>query len=284
MINFEASTFFLQWAVGGGFFLWVTSQQRLVGLGYGWTNRSIYISIAAISLVTGLSTGAVWVREISTLLFLAAMFFSLIVSVVRRKAGVEGQKALKDSRAERVSEMLGRSNLRENNDNELKEYPPILDLLAPCLGLIGLVAGSIDAGGPVALSVSRTLVGAAFLGAISNSMLLGHWYLVQPGLSREPIHELVKWTGILWVPELVLLCIPTGMFSVLNGTIDDTYNGLLGWFWVAYVVATISLVIVTKMALREKEYSAVMAATGLMYLAILTGFGMDLVARILLDA
>ena len=284
MINFEASTFFLQWAVGGGFFLWVTSQQRLVGLGYGWTNRSIYISIAAISLVTGLSTGAVWVREISTLLFLAAMFFSLIVSVVRRKAGVEGQKALKDSRAERVSEMLGRSNLRENNDNEFKEYPPILDLLAPCLGLIGLVAGSIDAGGPVALSVSRTLVGAAFLGAISNSMLLGHWYLVQPGLSREPIHELVKWTGILWVPELVLLCIPTGMFSVLNGTIDDNYNGLLGWFWVACVVATISLVIVTKMALREKEYSAVMAATGLMYLAILTGFGMDLVARILLDA
>ena len=284
MINFEASTFFLQWAVGGGFFLWVTSPQRLVGLGYGWTNRSIYISIAAISLVTGLSTGAVWVREISTLLFLAAMFFSLIVSVVRRKAGVEGQKALKDSRAERVSEMLGRSNLRENNDNELKEYPPILDLLAPCLGLIGLVAGSIDAGGPVALSVSRTLVGAAFLGAISNSMLLGHWYLVQPGLSREPIHELVKWTGILWVPELVLLCIPTGMFSVLNGTIDDNYNGLLGWFWVACVVATISLVIVTKMALREKEYSAVMAATGLMYLAILTGFGMDLVARILLDA
>ena len=74
------------------------------------------------------------------------------------------------------------------------------------------------------------------------------------------------------------------MFSVLNGTIDDNYNGLLGWFWVACVVATICLVIVTRMALKEKEYSAVMAATGLMYLAILTVFGMDLVARILLDA
>ncbi|GIR35740.1 MAG: hypothetical protein CM15mP49_11250 [Actinomycetota bacterium] len=54
--------------------------------------------------------------------------------------------------------------------------------------------------------------------------------------------------------------------------------------WVACVVATICLVIVTRMALKEKEYSAVMAATGLMYLAILTAFGMDLVARILLDA
>ena len=74
------------------------------------------------------------------------------------------------------------------------------------------------------------------------------------------------------------------MFSVLNGTIDDNYNGLLGWFWVACVLATACLVIVTRMALKEKEYSAVMAATGLMYLAILTAFGMDLVARILLDA
>ena len=74
------------------------------------------------------------------------------------------------------------------------------------------------------------------------------------------------------------------MLSVLSGTIDDNYNGLLGWFWVACVIATIGLVIVTKIALKEKEYSAVMAATGLMYLAILTAFGMDLVARILLDA
>jgi site-specific DNA-methyltransferase (adenine-specific) len=31
-------------------------------------------------------------------------------------------------------------------------------------------------------------------------MLLGHWYLVQPGLSREPIRELVR----LAVPAVVL--------------------------------------------------------------------------------
>ena len=181
--------------------------------------------------------------------------------------------------------MLG-NNIQDRTDHAEyhKEFPPNLDLIAPCMGAIGLIASAIDAGGPTSLSISRTLIGAAFLGAVSNSMLLGHWYLVQPGLSREPIFTLVNWTGILWLPELILLCLPTGMLSVLNGTIDDNYNGLLGWFWVACVIATIGLVIVTKMALKEKEYSAVMAATGLMYLAILTAFGMDLVARILLDA
>ena len=39
------------------------------------------------------------------------------------------------------------------------------------------------------------------------------------------------------------------------------------------------LVFVTRAALKERQYSAVMAATGLLYLAILTAFGTDLVAR-----
>jgi hypothetical protein len=285
MIDFQASTFLLQWATGGLLFLWVSSKTRLIGLGFGWTTRITYLVIAGIGLVVGVMGDTLWLREISNIGLLMATSFTLLVSIARRKAGVKGQRELQKSRADRVSAMLGdRDQIKVSNTVATKEFPPVLDLIAPIIGTFGLVAGAVDAAGSIWLSVARTLVGAAFLGAVSNSMLLGHWYLVQPGLSRDPIFTLVNWTGLLWLPELVLLCIPTGMFSVLNGTIDDNYNGLLGWFWVACVVATICLVIVTRMALKEKEYSAVMAATGLMYLAILTAFGMDLVARILLDA
>ena len=285
MIDFQASTFLLQWATGGLLFLWVSGKTRLIGLGYGWTTRITYMAIAGIGLAVAFVGETIWVREISSIGLLISTNVALVVSIFRRKAGVQGQRQLKESRTSRVAAMLG-NNIQDRTDHAeyQKEFPPNLDLVAPCMGAIGLIAGAIDAGGPTWLSILRTLIGAAFLGAVSNSMLLGHWYLVQPGLSREPIFTLVNWTGILWLPELILLCLPTGMLSVLNGTIDDNYNGLLGWFWVACVVATIGLVIVTKMALKEKEYSAVMAATGLMYLAILTAFGMDLVARILLDA
>ena len=285
MIDFQASTFLLQWATGGLLFLWVSSKTRLIGLGFGWTTRITYLVIAGIGLVVGVMGDTLWLREISNIGLLMATSFALLVSIARRKAGVKGQRELQRSRADRVSAMLGdRGQIKVSNTVATKEFPPVLDLIAPIIGTFGLVVGAVDAAGSIWLSIARTLVGAAFLGAVSNSMLLGHWYLVQPGLSRDPIFTLVNWTGLLWLPELVLLCIPTGMFSVLNGTIDDNYNGLLGWFWVACVVATICLVIVTRMALKEKEYSAVMAATGLMYLAILTAFGMDLVARILLDA
>jgi hypothetical protein len=131
----------------------------------------------------------------------------------------------------------------------------------------------------VLLALARTLVGALFLGAVSDAMLLGHWYLVQPGLARAPIIELVRWTAILWPFELLVLLWPTGMLSVLSGAIDDGYGGMLGWYWATSAVATILLVGATRAALRERQYSAVMAATGLLYLAILTAFGMDLVAR-----
>ncbi len=59
-------------------------------------------------------------------------------------------------------------------------------------GVIALFGAASFVGGDYALSLARLQVGAFFLGAVSDAMLLGHWYLVQPGLGRDPIRELVK--------------------------------------------------------------------------------------------
>jgi hypothetical protein len=164
----------------------------------------------------------------------------------------------------------------------VREFPPALDIVAPVIGLIGLVSAGIAAGGPHGLAVARTLAGALFLGAVSDAMLLGHWYLVQPGLGRGPLLELNRWLALTWPLEVAVLLWPTGMLSVLSGSVDDGWGGTLGWFWVACAVTTLVLTAVTRAALKEKAYSAVMAATGLLYLAILTAFGTDLVARAVL--
>ena len=279
MITLDAATVLLQWAVGGLFFLWVTTRRREVGIGYGWTMRITFGLMAAGGVVVGLVVDPVPVREAFGTGVVAATGIALVVSWQRRKAGVAGQRTEEERRSARVAEMTGIDKDAQRFDRNIPEFPPGLDLLAPLLGLVALVAAGIDAGDPVLLALARTLVGALFLGAVSDAMLLGHWYLVQPGLARAPIIELVRWTAILWPFELLVLLWPTGMLSVLSGTIDDGYGGMLGWYWVASTVATILLVGATRAALRERQYSAVMAATGLLYLAILTAFGMDLVAR-----
>jgi len=279
VITLDAATVLLQWAVGGLFFLWVTTRRREVGIGYGWTMRITFGLMAVGAVVVGLLVDPVPVREAFGIGVVVAAGVALVVSWQRRKAGVAGQRTEEERRSTRVAEMTGIDKDAQRFDRNVPEFPPGLDLLAPVLGLVALVAAGIDAGDPVLLALARTFVGALFLGAVSDAMLLGHWYLVQPGLARAPIIELVRWTAILWPFELLVLLWPTGMLSVLSGTIDDGYGGMLGWYWVASTVATILLVGATRAALRERQYSAVMAATGLLYLAILTAFGMDLVAR-----
>ncbi len=282
MIRVDGATVLVQWAAGGWLFLWLTTRRREVGLGYGWLQRLTFLLFGGGSLIAAFVTEPTWTREIATVAFMGAGVATLATSIVRRRAGVAGQRELVERRSGRVAEMTGIDREEPRFDPGAAEFPPILDLATALLGLVAVLFGSIAAGDPMVLSVARGLTSALFLGVVTDAMLLGHWYLVQTGLARAPIHELVRWTGILWVPETILMLWPTGMVSVLNGTIDDTYNGLLGWFWVACVVTTIALVFVTRAALKEREYSAVMAATGFMYLAILTAFGQDLVARILL--
>ncbi len=314
MIRLDGALVLLQWSTGGLFFLWVTTRHRLVGLGYGWLLRWTYGIFAAGALAASFYTERVVVRDVASAAVAVAALGAFAVSFRRRKAGVQRQREEATRKQERVSAMTGTGNVvvaelpadggpasaamqmrdqfgraSETVEREVSygpEFPPILDLVAPAVGLIGLIAGGWAAapngGGDGALSVARTIVGALFLGAVSDAMLLGHWYLVQPGLSRKPIGEINDWLLRLWPIEVALLLVPTGMISVINGSISDSYGGMLGWFWIGCALMTGGLAFTTRIVLRERFYSAVMAATGMLYLAILTAFGTDLVARAVL--
>ncbi len=291
MIRLEAATVLLQWATGGMLFCWFTTRRRVVGLGYGWLLRGTYFCFAVGALAAGLAFGVNPIREISSAGVAIACLVGLGVSIARREAGVSGQLAEFDRRSERVAAMTGidRQVMADEAPADAvpaavgPEFNPILDLVPALIGAVGLIAAAVDAGGNTIVALLRTLIGAAFIGAISDGMLLGHWYLVQPGLPRRLLNEMVTALGWLWPLEVAALLLPVGMISVWTGTVDDGWGGLLGWMWAMCAITTIVLVLVTRAALKERYYSAVMAATGLLYLAILTAFGTDIVARAVLD-
>ncbi len=284
-MKLDAATFLLQWATGGLLFGWVTTRGRLVSLGYGWLIRIVFAAMAAGAVtvfLTGDLSAARVIAAVASIACVAGAGAALVVSVQRRAAGVQGREEVRAARRARVAAMVGRTGDDAEASGRGPEFAPVLDLIAPGFGVIGLLAAAQFAGGPYLLAVARLLVGAVFLGSVSDAMLLGHWYLVQPGLPRGPVKELVAWTAAAWPFEIAAFLWPTGMVQVINGTIDDGYHGVLGWIWIGCAVLTIGLVGMTWAALRERYYSAVMAATGLLYLAILTAFGTDLVARAVL--
>lgn len=286
MIRLDAATVMLQWAVGGMAFTWFTTRRREVGVGYGWLMRGVYLVMAVAAVGLGVRFNPDPLRDLAAVGVALGCAFALMVSVIRRSAGVSGQRADHDRRSERVAAMTGikRSSTLPAR-SEGREFPPALDLVPVGIGVVGLVAAGIDAAvdANVVVSVLRVLVGAAFLGAITDAMLLGHWYLVQPGLPRRLLNELVAAVMWLWPAQVAVMLLPPGMLSVFTGSIEDGWGGTLGWLWAVCAVTTIVLLFVTRAALRERQYSAVMAATGLLYLAILTAFGTDLVARAVLS-
>jgi hypothetical protein len=288
-VRLDGGVFLLQWATGGLLFTWVTTRRRELGLGYGWLLRGVFATFAAGGAVVlaaeGMPRASEKIAFASAVLTAAAAIGVFAVSVARRRAGVSGAAVHRERRRTRVSAMLGRAASDAATAEAAAtghEFDPALDLIAPFVGAVGLVAAAQFSGAPVLLAAARLLVGAAFLGCVSDAMLLGHWYLVQPGLPRDAVKQLVLLTAVIWPLEVAVMLWPTGMVQVLNGTVDDGWKGLLGWTWLACAVSTIALVGLTWAALRERAYSAVMAATGLLYLAILTGFGTDLLARAVL--
>ena len=155
MIRLEAATVMLQWSVGGLGFLWFTTRRNEVGPGYAMLLRITYGGFAAIAVVLGNRYGLSVVRELSG----AAVAVAALVLIRNKRSR--------------------------------------LDLIAPLLGVPGIIAAGVSAasdgsGGDVVVSLLRIVVGTLFLGAVSDTMLLGHWYLVQPGMPRKLINEITS--------------------------------------------------------------------------------------------
>lgn len=124
--------------------------------------------------------------------------------------------------------------------------------------------------------------GAAFLGAVMDGLLLGHWYLTDRSLSRKPINRyasiLLVATAIETVAILMQGFEPTGERSALNPLL--TTGGLANWIALGMVVATGLIAAIIKGALRGRRASAVQSATGFFYLAVLTASTAQLAALV----
>jgi len=136
-----------------------------------------------------------------------------------------------------------------------------------CLGFLISASGS---------GVLGAITAAVFLGGVSSEMILGHWYLVDPRLPRWALFRLDSLAMIGLGAEVALMA----AFGVFGWATEDA---VLGWAFVVMAIATGTLLVAVRFSLKETGYPAVMAATGLSYLAMLTAVGTSVVGRIVLE-
>ncbi len=129
--------------------------------------------------------------------------------------------------------------------------------------------GAVGDGG-----VAATLSGAVFLGGITTEMMLGHWFLVDPRLPRRALRRLDLIAGAGAVADLAVVVL-AGAVPWAGG------DAAVGIGYLALVATTLLLIAAVWASLGEEGYPAVMAATGLSYLAVLTAIGAAVMGRLL---
>ena len=99
---------------------------------------------------------------------------------------------------------------------------------------------------------------------VLSSMMIGHWFLVDPTISKEGMMKIA-----LLCSTLSLLILPLVFFEIIGPDIDSIFKNVI---LVLYTSAGI-LSFASYRSLAEKSYTGVMASTGLSYLSLIVSLG-----------
>jgi hypothetical protein len=163
------------------------------------------------------------------------------------------------------------------------------DGIARIAGLAGVAAGaallvafSLTARQAWPLALAQLVAGACFLGAVAAGLLLGHWYLTDRGLTRAPIN---RYTDVLVVAVVVEAAAvasagfgPVAESPAFNPLL--TAGALAPWIALGMVGTTGLVAVLVRLALRGDRASAVQAATGFFYLAVVTAFTAEVAVKV----
>ncbi len=130
------------------------------------------------------------------------------------------------------------------------------------------------------------LTGALTLGAVATGMLLGHWYLIDLGLSIVPLQRLFRYFMTVVLVQLGTIVLTTLLMAVTPGpaaaavaNLWTEHASLLALRLVLGPGATLAL---GYMIHRTLQIPQTMAATGLFYIAILAVMVGELLGRLIL--
>lgn len=164
----------------------------------------------------------------------------------------------------------------------------VLGALAAVAGIAALVtASSLVRSWPDALAAATLVSGALLLGAVTNGMMLGHWYLNQPGLKPWALARLSD----LALASVVLsaVCGIGAAGYLTDASTEGAVLGLPGFgesfstvFFVAWLTTLALTGAVVWGARRCVRIRSIQSATGLFYAAILAAGVSEFLVRYLM--
>jgi hypothetical protein len=133
-------------------------------------------------------------------------------------------------------------------------------------------------GRPLAGAVAL-LTGALFLGATTEGLLLGHWYLVDRRLSNRPILSLANWL----IVGIAAALVSAVLGGERGGRVDQSLSPLLAFpnltVWLAVGLVLVCALIAGFIRVLVRGGS-IQAATGMFYLAVVMALAAEFAAKV----
>tara|TARA_B100000902_G_scaffold49387_1_gene56261 strand:- start:293 stop:946 length:654 start_codon:yes stop_codon:yes gene_type:complete len=112
--------------------------------------------------------------------------------------------------------------------------------------------------------ILKYLLPISLISGVFSLMMIGHWFLVDPTISKEGMKKIALVTSVQ-----PLLIIPLVYFDYLSDDINGTYKLVIMFLYLSTAVLSFA----SYKSLNEKSYTGVMAATGLSYLSLIVSIG-----------
>ncbi len=161
------------------------------------------------------------------------------------------------------------------------------------LGLIALLANVMllmpsGFGAAAAVAYGLTAITSALvLGLVSGAMLFGHWYLIDLDMPVDYLRTFVRLLGIALVADLVALGLAIGLPAILGSAnaaaaVQDLFASHLGLLAVRLILGPIATIVLVWMCWQTLKIPQTMAATGLLYIAVMSVLVGEMLGRFIL--
>lgn len=239
-------------AAGGTALLWLTGLWGAVKRGYFILTTSVMLGCALLATLAASAAVVADERAVRVAVLLAAATAVLL--------GLSLSSLI--VRADRAGVLLGWA--------------------AAAAAAATLVGFARVAGPGFGSALIQVTAGAAFMGAVTDGLLLGHWYLVDRRLPREHIQRYaVILIAAVAVEAVAVAVLGFGGRAAVGFSLFLQIAGLATWLALGMVACTALIAVLIRATLRGGGGGrAVQAATGFFYLAVITAFTAEMAAKI----
>jgi hypothetical protein len=117
----------------------------------------------------------------------------------------------------------------------------------------------------------KNLIPILLISAVFSSMMIGHWFLVDPTINREGMKNIAKFS--MYLSFILSLSVFANIYESSTVFFNIVGNELLNNVIIFLFISAGVLSYASFKSLQEKSYTGVMASTGLSYLSLIVSLG-----------